>query len=49
MLDLLSHRRHADGSDTPQQHDGRQKRSWVCLGQKQVTRELANEIADVEG
>jgi ABC-type Zn2+ transport system substrate-binding protein/surface adhesin len=44
-----SHGRHADCGRTPRHHHGRKKPSWVCLCKPQVTRKLANEIANVEG
>lgn len=45
----VSHGRHADRSNRPHEHDGREEESGVGLGEEEVTGELTDEVADVEG
>ena len=44
----LFHGRHADGGDTPCDHDDGQELARVGLSEPQVTGKLAEQIADVE-
>lgn len=44
----VGHSRHADSSSTPHKHDSGEENLGVCLGHDEVTRELTDEIADVE-
>jgi hypothetical protein len=48
-IHLRCHRGHADRADAPANHHTREKDAWADLGQPQVSRQLANEIADIEG
>ena len=48
-INLRCDRRHADRADAPANHHTREKDTWADLGQPQVSGQLSDEIADIEG
>lgn len=48
-IHLRRNRRHADRADAPANHHTREKDTWADLGQPQVSGQLSDEIADIEG
>ena len=48
-IHLRCNRRHADRANAPANHHAGEKKTWADLGQPQVSGQLSNEIADIEG
>jgi hypothetical protein len=48
-IHLRRDRGHANRADAPANHHTREKDAWADLGQPQISGQLSNEIANVEG